>query len=838
MKKAVRCATKISLVLVALWGSIGPASAQAPKRYTSSELHQSIKKLNVLGRVLYLAAHPDDENTQLIAYLANERLYETGYLALTRGDGGQNLIGPEIREGLGVIRTQELLAARRTDGGQQFFTRANDFGYSKHPDEAFNVWDREQVLADVVWTIRKWQPDVIITRFSANRAGLTHGHHTGSAILANEAFEAAADPTRFPEQLDYVDPWQVRRVFWNTSEWFYRNSNEEFDPEGKFKVNVGAYNPLLGKSYTEISALSRSMHKSQGFGATGVRGEVSEWLEVTKGDQPTEDFMEGIDVSWNRVAGSEELSELLRQAEESFAHERPAAVVPLLLEAREALLKLEPSVWRDTKQAQLEEVIRGCLGLFLEVVASDYSFTPGDSVSFTIEAINRSAVSTEWKSVEIMAQGKDQVWSQTINQRLPENQRINESGAFQANLQPPFSDPYWLRKPGTLGMYRVDDQQLIGKPENDPVLEARFTVMVEGQELAYTVPVVYKRNDPVDGEVYRPLAFTPSLFATVLDPVVIMPDNTPKPVRVNIQAGKAGVAGKIRFGVPRGWTVEPKEVSVNFAQKGAEELVTIMVKPTKRAQVGQLEVTILTEGQTYTNALEVIDYDHIPTQTLLPTATAKLVRLEIDRKGERIGYIMGAGDDIPQSLEQIGYDVSLLGPDDFRSGDLQQYDAIVLGVRAYNTVDWLKFYQDQLMDYAKAGGTVVVQYNTNFRLVTDKVSPYPLTLSRDRVTVEEAEVRMLAPKHPVLNTPNKITSADFDGWVQERGLYFPNEWDAAYTAILSANDPGEDPRDGGLLVAPYGEGWYVYTGYSWFRELPAGVPGAYRLFVNLISLGN
>ncbi|MEL6534342.1 MAG: PIG-L family deacetylase [Bacteroidota bacterium] len=819
-------------------GSLSALQAQAPKRYTSSELHLGIKKLNVLGKVLYMAAHPDDENTQMIAWLANERLYETGYLALTRGDGGQNLIGPEIREGLGVIRTQELLAARRTDGGQQFFTRANDFGYSKHPDETFNIWDREQVLADAVWTIRKWQPDVIITRFSPDRAGLTHGHHTASAILAKEAYEAAADPNRFPEQLTEVDAWQVRRVFWNTSEWFYRRSGQTFDPSDKFQVDVGAYNPQLGLSYTEISALSRSMHKSQGFGSTGRRGQVNEWLALLKGDMPTDDFMEGIDASWHRIPGAEELNELLRQADESFNHEHPAAIVPLLLEARLEMLKLENSMWKVTKLGELDEIIRGCLGLYLEVVANDYSFTQGDSLTLTAELVNRSEVPVVWKAITVTTPEMRTLWNAEKEVRLGTNRRVSESQTVAITTTSAWSEPYWLEKSGTLGMYRVDDPLKIGRPENAPFLEAGFGIEVENQFISFShLPVVYKRNDPVDGEVYRPLAYIPPVFANVLDPVLILADNNPKRVRVNLSAGTNNVSGTARIQVPEGWKATPAEIPFSFTQKGASQLVEISVTPPRNASRGELTIEMEVDGQIYNRSLQTIEYDHIPVQTMLPVAKANLNRLDIKKAGDLIGYIMGAGDEIPKNLEQIGYQVDMLEEGDVANGDLSQYDAIVLGVRAYNTVGWLKFQQPKLLEYVKQGGTMVVQYNTSFRLVTDELAPYPLTLSRDRVTVEEAEVRMLDPKHPVLRSPNKITDADFEGWVQERGLYFPNQWDDAFTPILSSNDPGETPKDGGLLVAQYGEGWYVYSGYSWFRELPAGVPGAYRLFVNLISLG-
>ncbi|QCR23347.1 PIG-L family deacetylase [Pontibacter sp. SGAir0037] len=831
MKKFIRLHLLCSLSLLGLLPFT--ALAQAPRKPTASQVLQDIKKLNVLGSVLYVAAHPDDENTRLIAYLANHELYNSGYLSLTRGDGGQNLIGPEIRDGLGIIRTQELLQARRTDGGRQFFTRANDFGFSKNPEETFTIWDKEQVLADMVWVIRKFRPDVMITRFSPLPSD-THGHHTSSAILAGEAFEAAADPKRFPEQLKYVEVWQPKRLLWNTGIWSFR-SQQEFEEQGKqlLQVDVGKYNPLLGKSYTEIAAESRSMHKSQGFGSSSSRGVAIEYLQHTKGEKAQATLFEGITSSWARVKGGDKVAKLVQQAIANFKPENPSAVVPVLLQAKREMEKLPDSYWKSTKLAELDEVVKSALGLYLEGVATEYAVTPGEVLQVQLEAVNRSEVAVQLQSIRTGA-SKDS----TINLKLQPNEVVRIPVKLPLSAaKTPISQPYWLSTEGTIGMFAIEGQQMVGLPENEPAASVVFHLTIGGLPFSYTVPVVYKRTDPVHGEQYRPLAVTPPVYVNIPEKVYMFASNEPKAVQVLVKSGKANIKGSVALQLPKDWKVEPAQVAFNLGQKGAEQQVQFMVYPPKGQQETLLKVVATVDGNAYTRGLNIIDYPHIPTQTTFPEATAKMVRLDLKKQGEHIAYIMGAGDEIPASLQQIGYQVTQLKEEDITLQNLSRFDAVILGVRAYNTVERMRFYQPKLMEYVQQGGTMIVQYNTNAGLTTNNLSPYSLSLSRDRVTVEDAEVRLLKPEHQVLNWPNKISKADFENWVQERGLYFPNQWGSEFDAILSSNDPDEPARNGGLLVARYGKGHYVYTGYSWFRQLPAGVPGAYRIFTNLISLG-
>lgn len=813
--------------------------AQAPKTWTSSEIHEAIQKLNFLGSALYVAAHPDDENTRMIAYLANELHANVAYLSLTRGDGGQNLIGTEIAELLGVIRTQELLAARRIDGGNQMFTRANDFGYSKHPDETLKIWNEEEVLADVVWAMRKWRPDVIINRFDHDSAGRTHGHHTSSAVLSHRAFDLVGDKTKYPEQLQYVDAWQPRRLFFNTSWWFY-GSRENFAKADKSKmlgVDVGVYYPMKGKSNTEIAGESRSQHKCQGMGNSGGRGSLTEYLELLKGDMPKSkvDIFEGINTTWSRIKGGEPIGKILAAVNDNFKHYDPAASLPLLVQAYKMIKALPDGYWKRVKQKEIENVIEGCLALFAEVVADDYSATPGQEVELELEITNRSKGNVVLKSITYLPNGIDTM----VNLTLPNNQQNKLYKTIQLPKDIVYTNPYWLNKSHELGMYTVEEQAMRGMPETPRSFSVKFALEVEGEPIDLIKDIVYKTTDPVEGIVYRPFEITPPVFANIQDKVYVFTGEA-KTVNVLVKSGEPNVSGKVTLARPNGWSIEPEFIDVDLKLKGEEKTVTFQLTPPKEQMEGLISPIVQIGDDYYTKELVIIEYDHIPTQTIVRNAESKIVNIDLKKEGHLVGYIMGAGDEIPSSLEQVGYEVDILEDGDINEANLKKYDAVIIGIRAYNTNERMKFHQPKLMNYVKNGGTMIVQYNTSRRLKVpmEDIGPFPMKISRDRVSVEEAEVRMLASDHAVLNTPNKITTKDFEGWVQERGLYFPNEWDENYTAILSSNDPGESPKDGGLLVAEYGKGYYVYSGYSWFRELPAGVPGAYRLFTNLISLGN
>jgi LmbE family N-acetylglucosaminyl deacetylase len=808
-----------------------PLAPAFPAPMNAAEIQLALQKLNVLGRVLYVAAHPDDENTNLMALWANGSLYDAGYLSVTRGDGGQNLIGPELREKLGVIRTQELLAARRLDHGQQFFTRAVDFGFSKTSEETLRIWDRDKVLSDIVWVIRKFRPDVVVTRFSPDD-DKTHGHHTASAILAREAFQAAGDPKRFPEQLAFVEVWKPTRLVWNTSPFFFSNRNIPFDPTGLATMEAGGFNPLLGKAFTEIAAASLSMHKSQGVGSPPRRGARKEYFKVLEGAAITTSLFDGVDTTWSRLPKSEAIAEKVRQVLSTFVPADPAASVPKLLELRQTLTQFGDKNWGAQKRAEVDSIIAACLGLNIESSSTIAAVSAAQPLPIKFEAINRSKVPVQLLEARAPVTGE----TLKLDLPLPTDQFVAKDLAPTLPKEVMWSQPYWLRKPATLGTFAVDDQKLIGLPENPPPFPVEVALRVGDQELRYSVDTKYRLVDPIIGEVRQTLVLAPPVFANLSNPVLVFGDDKPKSVQVRVIASTAAVRGQLKLEAPKGWRIEPASVPVDLKAADAETFATFTIQPPRDASEGTLRAVVSVDGRDYSFARERIAYSHIGLHVLMPPAEAKVVRADIRKKGELIGYIPGAGDEIPQSLQQIGYNVKVLDGADITADNLKRFDAVVLGIRAYNTQDRIANWQPELLAYVKAGGVVVAQYNTTSDQKTKEIGPFPLEISRDRVTDETAEVKILAPAHPLMNTPNKITAEDFKGWVQERGLYFPNKWDPAWTPILSCNDPGEKPLEGGLLVAKSGQGYFIYTGYSWFRQLPSGVPGAYRLFANMVSL--
>lgn len=823
-----------TLLLLLLFFTVSEyAYAQKQKQLNSAEIELALKKLNVLGSVLYLAAHPDDENTRLISYFANEELYRTAYLSLTRGDGGQNLVGPELREKLGVIRTQELLAARRTDGGEQYFTRANDFGYSKTAEETLEFWNEKEVLADMVWVIRNFKPDIIVTRFQGGNRK-THGHHTASAILAKKAFELAADKSAYPEQLKYVDVWKTKRILFNTSWWFY-GGKEEFDAADKSdltNVDVGMYNPLLGKSYGEIAAESRSMHKSQGFGASGSRGSTLEYMELLDGNKVKAHAMEGINTEWSRIKGTEKVQELCKKAFYVFDGTLPHNTVPILLEARKELQLIKNEYWKKVKTEEIDKIIQSCLGLYLQASTPNNILNAGSRIEVNIEAVNRSPININITNITFPYSYLDS----TISWNLMQNQKIEHNTSILIPNNSEYSDPYWLKESHGEGMYTVNDQLLIGTPENKPAVPVIFSVNINGTEIKIPTQLIYTTTDPVKGEIVKPCIIVPELLVQIEDPVYILTDNKPKTIKVNLKTPSKSMKGQLVLAVPRGWRVEP--INQIFSLKANDnQNLTFSIIPPPNNFTGTVRAAAVCEGKTFSKDLTIIEYDHIPTQMVLDDAQSKLIKTDLITKGNKIAYIMGAGDQVPESLNLIGYEVIQLTEKDITSENLKQYDAVITGIRAYNTNDYLETKTKVLHEYVQHGGTVIVQYNTNHRLVTENIAPYPLKLSRDRVTEENAVVTIVNADHTVLNYPNKITVQDFDGWVQERGLYFPNEWDSNFESVISCNDKNEEAKTGSLLVAKYGEGYFIYSGISWFRQLPAGVPGAYRLFTNMISIG-
>ncbi|WP_179334607.1 PIG-L family deacetylase [Winogradskyella costae] len=828
---------QLRLCLLLFISTIVSLQAQQPQNYNSSEIYEAVQKLNVLGSVLYIAAHPDDENTRLISYMSNEVKARTAYLSLTRGDGGQNLIGPEIRELLGVIRTQELLAARRTDGGKQRFTRANDFGYSKHPDETLEIWNKDEVLSDVVWAIRTFKPDIIINRFDHRRAGETHGHHTASAMLSLEAFDIVDDASKYPSQLELTETWQPKRLFYNTSWWRY-GSQEKFDKLDKSNMltfDVGKYYTTKGKSNNEIAALASSQHLSQGFGRLSERGSQDEYIEFLKGDplNNSVDIFAGIDTSWNRVTAGKAIGNILKSVEANFNFKNPAANLPQLLEAYKLLQTIQDKHWRTIKTTELKAIIEACAGLYLEVSANTPSAAPNSDVKLNMEVLNRSAANINLVSYNLSTLPT----GISKNMPLTSNQKLNFEDGISIPNSSNYTTPYWLNTKSTLGMYTVKDQNLIGLPETPRAVFIDFNLMIEDTPITITKPVLYRYSKPDKGELYRPFEIIPAASVNLNHKVYIFENNLQKDIEVTVTAGKDGISGFVQMAYPEGWQVFPQKQKIEIDNKGDIQNVIFTVIPPKNQNEGSISPMVNIDGEFYTDEIMEIDYAHIPFQTVLMPSESKVVRLDIEKRGNNIGYIEGAGDVVPESLRQIGYNVTIIKPEQITPENLDDFDAIVMGIRAYNIVEALQFKQRFLLDYVKDGGNLIIQYNTNRGIKVDNLAPYNLQLSRDRVTDENAVVKILEPNHPILNFPNKIGYQDFEGWVQERGLYFPDKWSEEFTPLLAANDKGENSKEGALLVAKYGKGNYIYTGLSFFREFPAGVSGAYRLFANLLSAG-
>lgn len=800
--------------------------AQTAPQSSTTNIEQDFKKLNVLGSVLYVAAHPDDENTRLLAYLAQERHYRTGYLSLTRGDGGQNLIGTEQAELLGAIRTQELLAARRTDGAEQFFSRANDFGFSKGPDETLKIWDREKVLSDVVWVIRNFRPDVMICRFPTTGEG-GHGHHTSSAILAQEAFTAAADPKRFPEQLKYVQPWQVKRLLWNT---FNFGSVNTTDPS-QLKLDVGGYNPYLGKSYGEIAAESRSNHKTQGFGSARQRGQAFEYFKTILGDAPQTDLMDGVNTSWKRIAGGNEIEANLAVIGKTFDAANPQHSVEPLVKLLGMVEKVSDVYWRNQKSTQLKNLIAECAGLWFESYCNAPAYAKGDNIDVSTQMIVRSDAPVTLTSVSYKgdADKPDSHENLAPNVLKTVNQDIKATELTQ---------PYWLKYPHGMAMYNTSYLDSIGNeaqktlPQNiPPAMQVVFTIA--GKPITYNVPIQYKYVDPARGEIYQPVIIAPVVTANIVNKDYIFNTAQPQSVQVKLKAFTKA-SGSISLKPVNGWKISPQSIPFSDKNKGDEWTAVFTVSPADGPITSVLEAVVDVNGEKSSLGFQQIHYEHIPTITLFPPAQAKLVNIDLKTAGKKIGYIAGAGDLVPEALQQVGYEVHQLTENEIVNDDLSKYDAIITGIRAYNVDQRLVFQQPRLMEYVKNGGNLVVQYNNNVGVLVNP-GPYPFTVVNQRVTDENAVVTFAEPSSPLLNYPNKITSKDFDGWIQERGLYFVTNIDANYHAPLLMNDPNESPNKGSLITADYGKGRFVYTSLAFFRQLPAGVPGAYRLFINLLS---
>ncbi|MFZ5496296.1 MAG: PIG-L family deacetylase [Verrucomicrobiota bacterium] len=814
-------------------------SARADEPTRIPAIVQQLRTFANTGTVLHVGAHPDDENTQLITAMARGRGCRAAYLSITRGDGGQNELGKDFDEKLGVLRTQELLAARRLDGGRQFFTRAIDYGYSKSPEEALRIWDNGIVLGDVVRVIRTFRPDVIITRFPIPPGSGGHGQHTASAMLAVEAFKLAADPAAYPEQLrDGLAPWQAKRIGWNG---WGNNPSPLNGPTIQF--DIGGADPVTGEPFGTIANRSRGMHKTQGLGIfaarTGGPGPNLQTFQLLAGDPPVSDLLDGVDTTWARLPGGAALIPLIDEAIAKFDPADPAASVPALLDLRghlDALGFADPLV--QEKRGDLDRIIATCLGLSVETVIPHAEVVPGEPLALSHRVTLAAATPVRWVGVRYPAVRREL----TVHADLPSGEAALRTSAQVLPATTPPSQPYWLRTEGSAGIYRVDDPSLIGRPENPPAFPVEFAFEVHGQPLVITDEPVQIVAGATEAQARRRLAVIPPVSLGFVHNLALFPPGATKDVTVEVTAARGGSRGELRLTAPAGWTVSPAHQPFALTKAGDRTLLAFSVTAPASPGSALLAATAEVGGATYSTERLVLDYSHLPVQLLQRPAHTRLVSLDAQIRGKRVGYLPGAGDSTAESLAQLGYEVVPLSGADLAPAKLAGLDAVVIGVRAFNDRTDLAANLPGLYAWVEAGGTVVTQYNRPNGLKATPLGPYELSIEgpapRLRVTDENAPVTFLAPDHPALNTPNRITDADFAGWVQERGAYFPGKWDETrYTSILAMNDPGEAPLRSSLLVARHGKGWFVYTGLSFFRQLPAGHPGAHRLFANLVSLG-
>lgn len=789
----------------------------------SSEIYHQLLRLKETKRVLYVAAHPDDENTRLIAYLTHGEHAEVAYLSLTRGDGGQNLIGKELGIELGQIRTQELIKARETDGGRQYFTRAMDFGYSKNPTETLQNWDKEKVLADVVWAIRRFQPDIIITRFNTI-PGVTHGHHTTSAILAGEAFKIAGDPSYYPEQLAYVKPWSPKRIFFNAY-----NFRGEFEPEeGKkyYAFEVGGYNPLLGQTYHQISADSRTMHKSQGFGATAGTGLAKDYIEQVDGPDYQNSPFDQVEDRWTLVKGGQEVKSQLEKLIADFDLRRPENSLNGMLSLRKTLLALNSDeTWIKEKIQDLDQLILNAMGFEAEFTIRKEIGFPGETVKAELVLNNPSSSSINEISIQVL----DTYYS---GEAVQNNATIRAPVEFQIPENTPYSQPYWLKNPLDGSLFSVENQQIIGEPFSSQIVGGDISFSIGDQKFTRPIQLFYKYNDQVDGEIKQPFVIVPEVDLELSSNQIFLIGGADPTLTVTVNFRDKFLEGDLSFeGID---STQYRILSVEDVPTKRKRIFRVAFLPNGQGKKNITATFTSSAGKAYNLITKRISYKHIPNLTYFTPATIGLIQADWKLSGAKIGYIPGAGDDVPGILSSLGYPVTMIGDGDFSVDYLSQFKTIIVGIRAYNTNAALANNQQAIMGYVRAGGNVIVQYNTSSPLLTSQLGPFPFTIGRDRVTVEGSSV-VADWSHPILTSPNRVTEADFGGWVQERGLYFAEKIDPNYQTPLTMQDPDENASSGSLIVGKYGEGTYVYTGISFFRQLPAGVPGAIKLFVNLIE---
>jgi len=799
---------------------------------SSAQILEDLKKLKVVGSVLYVAAHPDDENTRLISYLSNQLKLHTSYVSLTRGDGGQNLIGSELDELLGVIRTQELVEARKIDGGHQYFTRANDFGYSKTAEETFSIWEKDTILLDLVKLIRRIQPDVIINRFDHRTSGKTHGHHTASAILAKEAYDQARNSLYKIAELKNLEPVRVSRIFFNTS-WFFWGTREKFEEADKshlYSLDIGAFYPSLGLSNGEVSARSRSMHKSQGFGINSQRGSQMEYFERLDASKEGIEMspFDGLNLTWSRFNGGGNVEKLIDELIANYNVNHPELSIPLLQKVESYMVDLKMGHWKEIKLAEVRNLILQCAGIYAEAFVDQQTICNSETVKVNTELISRNYSGVKLNGVKIMPNLEDTVFNSSLKMNVP---NFWSKDVKLASM--PLTSPFWLLNGRGKSHYPVEDQSMVNEPESKRNFNCVFKIEINGVPYDVVREVVYKNDDPVLSEVRQNLDLIPPITVKGLKPVFILSNKNGCEVEFEIMANLDAQKGRIMLKTHWGFTVEPAWIDYDLIKKSDKQKLKFKIS-TQDFSSRIVDLNIQSDGTNlYTH--QKIEYPHISWQNVLLPAVVKVSVADLKMTPKKIAYIDGAGDYIDEALTDMGYHCKTIPASDIETIRKSEYDVLIFGIRALNTREELKKCKIHLERFVKEGGKVIFQYNTSQQLVTKDFLGDSFNISRSRVTDEKSPVQILKSDHPVFSTPNKISLNDFDNWVQERGLYFPGTYTSEFEELLAFQDPGEKFLNSGLLVKKSGKGYFIYSSMAWFRQLPAGVPGAYRLWANLIS---
>jgi LmbE family N-acetylglucosaminyl deacetylase len=902
--KHIRLAQAIAgvCVLLLLAPSVQSDTRPLPQDQGATHLYQLLTKLRTTARFMQVVAHPDDEDGGLLTLEARGRGASALLFTLNRGEGGQNKFGAESSDELGILRTLELLEADKYYGVEQRFSRVADFGFSKTAEETFNKWHgHDMALGDLVRAIRMFRPDVLTSRFSGTKRD-GHGNHEASGVLTQEAFRAAADPNRFPEQIKAgLLPWQAKKLYLGNPPRMFTGGNIA-DDDYTVKIDIGEYSPVLGMSYTQFALEGLAHQTSQGTGGIRVTpGHRYTYYKLTDAAiaKPTgheDNFFAGIDTSLPGLAsrlGAEEskvpflkpaLESLQKNVEEAtklFSLENPGASAPPLLAGREATVKLIHQVKDSqlsaankadlltslrTKLDQFEAAANEALGVSFEVTVDQPgppaapSYFPRMEQTFIVAVPGQTFTVT----ARLYNRGRTAITPQEVNLNVPEGWTVSpvspakkdagplaagDVAAFQFCITIPenaaYTAPYFTRRdPEAETFYTISDPNLVTDPWPPyPVHAVAGFSVNDGRSYATSVAKV-KFVDPALGQSERPLAVGPPISVLLTNPVVVVPVGGAGQSRIEVSVRsnvEKPLHATLRLETPQGWKVDPESIPVNLDHDGDVNHYSFEIAP-RNLKEGTYRVTARAEynGKQYEEGFKVISRPDLDSFYAYRPATQNVQAVDVKLPARlRVGYVMGAGDEIPMVLNGLGLNVTQISPQELATGDLSRYDTIVVGIRAYDVRTDVREQNRRLLEYANRGGTLIVQYNQSVGIFNDgRYTPFPATLSSARVSVEEQPVDILDPAEQIFSYPNQITARDFDGWVQERGLYFMGQWDAQFKPLLASNDPGEQPQKGGLLIAHYGKGVYIYSGYAFFRQLPAGVPGAIRLFVNLLSAGH